>query len=110
MQALIRSLIRCGAFDHAIQLLDSWLAANADIIQGDDDQAQEGPHQVMTMMLEAAARGDDPEALTQILLRMAKVGYSPKMKTMTLLLQCFTRMGHLNTAHGESFSFYFPLL
>ena len=98
-QALIHGLAKVGMVDRGIPLLDGWLTANSSILD-DDSAAQEGPHSVMTTLLEAAAQADDPDSVTQVLLRMARLGLSPAPHTMTTLLQCFTRLGNLNTAHS----------
>ena len=97
---LIHGLAHTGQVDRGIQLLDSWLVANTDVLEEEDEGAQEGPHAVMTALLEAAAHTDDPDTIQQVLLRMAKVGYTPNTHTMTSLIQCFARLGHLNTANS----------
>lgn len=97
-QALIYGLASAGMVDRGIQLLDGWLSANAAVLE-DDEAAQEGPYSVMTTLLEAAAQADDPDSINQVLLRMARVGFSPAPHTMTSLIQCFARLGSLGTAH-----------
>jgi pentatricopeptide repeat protein len=98
-QSLIHGLAHVGMVDKGIELLDGWMNANIDVLE-DDDAAQEGPAHVMATLLEAAARADDTDAITQVLLRMARVGLSPSPHTMTTLLQCFSRLGNINTAHS----------
>ena len=111
VQSITQSLTATANIIKAIELLDSWLSANQEAIQEEAEKEEEeleelanaesdGAYQVITSLLEAAAKADDPDAINQILLRMVKVGYSPSAHTMTALLQCFTRLGHLNTAHS----------
>ena len=85
--------------DKGIDLLDGWMNANIEILE-DDEAAQDGPAHVMATLLEAAAQADDTDAITQVLLRMARVGLSPAPHSMTTLLQCFSRLGNVTTAHS----------
>jgi len=98
-QSLINSLAHVGMVDKGFQLLDGWMNANIETLE-DDEAAQDGPAHVMATLLEAAARADDTDAITQVLLRMARVGLSPASHSMTTLLQCFTRLGNITTAHS----------
>ncbi len=98
-QSLINGLAHVGRVDRGIELLDGWMNANIEILE-DDEAAQEGPAHVMATLLEAAARADDTDAITQVLLRMARVGLSPAPHSMVTLLQCFSRLGNINTAHN----------
>lgn len=98
-QSLVGALAASGAVDRGIQLLDGWLASNADLLE-DDAAAEGGPLGVATALLEAAARADDPDAVSQVLLRMARTGLSPPLHTMTAIIQCYARLGHIDTAHA----------
>ncbi|KAL4534481.1 hypothetical protein Ndes2526A_g05377 [Nannochloris sp. 'desiccata'] len=98
-QSLINGLAHAGMVDKGIELLDRWMNANIDILE-DDESAQDGPAHVLATLLEAAARADDTDTITQVLLRMARVGLSPAPHSMTTLLQCFTRLGNITTAHS----------
>jgi pentatricopeptide repeat protein len=98
-QSIINGLAHVGMVEKGIDLLDGWLNANIDVLE-DDNAAQDGPAHVMATLLEAAARADDPDAITAVLLRMARVGLSPAPHSMVALLQCFTRLGNITTAHN----------
>jgi pentatricopeptide repeat protein len=98
-QSLINGLAHAGMIDKGFELLDGWMNANVEVLE-DDDAAQDGPAHVMATLLEAAAQADDTDAITQVLLRMARVGLSPASHSMTTLLQCFTRLGNITTAHS----------
>lgn len=93
LQALVHGLGRRGLVERALPLLDRWLVQQNGALEGDDaaDQAL----QLMTHLLEAASRVDDADAVLQVLARMAQVGLTPTVATMTSLLQCFMRLGQV---------------
>ncbi len=58
----------------------------------------------MTQLIDIAVRSESGEGvlhlLVKVLARMAKIGVTPTPQSLTTLLQCFMRLGHVNVAHG----------
>jgi pentatricopeptide repeat protein len=92
---LVDSLAAVGQLDRALQFVDSWLAANTDQLETEEAK---GPHKVLTTLLEVSARGDDPDMLLQVLVRMARVGLAPAPESIASLQQLFCRLGQFDTA------------
>jgi pentatricopeptide repeat protein len=99
LRALAGALGRQGAVGRALPLLDRWLAGQAEALEDDEAAAQEPLH-LLTALVEAAARAEDAPSVLATLARFAAVGLNPSTPSMTSLLQCFMRLGHVDTAHA----------
>lgn len=55
--------------------------------------------QVMTLLMDTATRAENTQMVLQVLARMARIGVTPLPQSLTTLLQCFMRLGQVDTAH-----------
>jgi hypothetical protein len=97
--ALAHGLGRHGLVDRALPLADQWLGLQAEVLE-DDEAAHQAPLQLLTHLMECAARADEPETVLQVLARLARVGLAPTAPSVTSLLQSFMRLGQVDAAHS----------
>ena len=74
---LVNGLAKAQSLETVLPVLDAWLAQQVDDLEGGGDEATQAPLQVMTLLVDAAARADHTQLVLQVLARMARIGVTP---------------------------------
>ncbi|PRW55912.1 hypothetical protein C2E21_5247 [Chlorella sorokiniana] len=97
MRAIVDSLAKADALPEALPMVDAWLQQQEEALQ--DDANTRVPLQLLTTLMDTAARTENTHVILQVLTRMARIGVLPSPQSLTTLLQCFMRLGQVQVAH-----------
>ena len=81
-QVLITGLAKAQSLEAVLPVLDAWLVQQVEELEGggddgDDEEATQAPLQVMTLLMDTAARAEHTQLVLQVLSRMARIGVTP---------------------------------